>query len=131
MVSEKRIEQEIMLEASRLGVTLFKNNVGTAYRGFMKMYDGKRVVASPTLIRYGLGGLKGSSDLIGITPVTITQEMVGDKIGVFTAVEVKKDKQGSYKATEEQKLFIEFVRKKDGIAGVCDSNEDLKKLLNK
>ena len=32
--------------------------------------------------------------------------MVGKKIAVFTAVEVKLDKHGKYQATKEQKQFI-------------------------
>jgi ribosomal protein S19 len=32
-----------------------------------------------------------SVDYIGITTITITQQMVGQKIGVFTAVETKRD----------------------------------------
>ena len=78
--SEKRVEQEIMLAVSKTGGVIFKNNVGQAYTK-----DGQP-------FRYGL--VKGSSDLIGITPVTITQDMVGSTLGVFTAIEVKKSRTG-------------------------------------
>ena len=114
--TEKNVERRLILHASKCGSTLFKNNVGmyTTPEGYV--------------VRYGL--CKGSSDLIGWTPVIITPEMVGKKIAVFTAVEVKKNKYGSYGATDDQKLFISAVKNNGGYAGVADCNKDLEEIIN-
>ncbi len=90
-VSETAIQQAVRLEASQKGARLWRNNSG----GF---YD-----ETGRFIRYGLANdsekinkeLK-SSDLIGITPVVVTQEMVGCRIGQFTSYEIKK---GDWKYT--------------------------------
>jgi len=129
MKSEKRIEQEITLEAALHDCTLFKNNVGTAYRGTLMMLNGKQVLTNLQFIKYGLGGVKGSSDQIGVTKLKITQDMVGKDIGVFTAIEVKKDKYGAYGATHEQKLFLQMVKDNGGIAFICDNADDVKDKL--
>ena len=78
---------------------LFRNNVGLA------------TTSSGHTIRYGL--CKGSSDLIGWTQVTITPEMVGEKIAIFTAVELKTK---NVKLTKEQANFLEQVKAAGGIA---------------
>lgn len=114
--SEKRVEQEINLAASKLGARLFKNNVGFA------------ITQNGSPIKFGLA--KGSSDLIGIAPIKITPEMVGKTVGVFLSIEVKKDKFGKYKATQEQEAWIAMIKKKGGIAAVLDDAEDLGKLLS-
>ena len=82
--SEAGASQRITLEAAKEGTLLMRNNVGAMQD------DTGRVV------RFGLANVSKtmnkkvkSSDLIGITPVTITMEMVGYKLGVFTAIEVK------------------------------------------
>ena len=111
-MKEKTIERKIILDSAKLGMILFKNEVGMAYtkNGFP--------------IHFGL--CKGSSDLIGWRTVKITQEMVGKDIAQFCAVEVKKDKNGSYRATDEQKRFIEAVNKAGGFGVVADCIDDLK-----
>ena len=114
VVSEKRIEQDIMLSVSKQGGAIFKNAVG-----LVQQRDG-------STLRYGL--CKGSSDLIGIQPVTITADMVGKTVGVFIAIEVKKDRHG-YKATDGQTQFIDMVKKKGGLAGVVYSPEDALQIL--
>lgn len=114
--TEKDVERTLILHASKCGSTVFKNNVG--------MYTDQR----GNVIRYGL--CKGSSDLIGWTPVTITEDMVGKKIAVFTAIEVKLNKNGKYKATDLQKAFISAVNNAGGFAGVADCNKDLEDIIN-
>lgn len=114
--TEKDVERTLILHASKCGSTVFKNNVG--------MYTDQR----GNVIRYGL--CKGSSDLIGWTPVTITPDMVGKKIAVFTAIEVKLNKNGKYKATDLQKAFISAVNNAGGFAGVADCNKDLEDIIN-
>ena len=112
---EKDVQNNLILHASQIGLTLFCNNVG--------MYKDQR----GNVIRYGL--CKGSSDLIGWTPVTITEDMVGKKIAVFTAVEVKLNKNGKYKATDDQKRFISAVLNNGGFAGVADCKKDLEDII--
>ncbi|KKL44805.1 hypothetical protein LCGC14_2362030, partial [marine sediment metagenome] len=68
-----------------------------------------------------MGLTKGSSDLIGWTPVEITPAMVGSTAAVFTAIEVKRSKGGV--TTTEQKRFIKRVKQAGGIAGVAASAE--------
>jgi len=82
--SEAAVQTRIRLEASQVGAHLWRNNVGVTFGE-----DGVPV-------RYGLANdskqlnrVLKSSDLIGIRPVTITQEMVGTVIGQFVAREVK------------------------------------------
>ena len=116
MTTEKDVQNNLILHASQIGLTLFCNNVG--------MYKDQR----GNVIRYGL--CKGSSDLIGWTPVTVTPDMVGKKIAVFTAIEVKLNKNGKYKATDLQKAFISAVKSAGGFAGVADCNKDLEDIIN-
>ena len=116
MTTEKDVERLLILHASKIGSTLFKNEVGLAYAK-----DGRP-------IKYGL--CNGSSDLIGWTPVTITEDMVGKKIAVFTAIEVKKNKRGSYRATTGQQAFISAVLNNGGYAGVADCKQDLEEIVH-
>lgn len=83
-MSEAAVGVQVRLEASRLGIRLWRNNVGAGY-----MQDG-------SFIRWGLCNDSAavnakikSADLIGIRPVLITPEMVGRTIGQFVSREVK------------------------------------------
>lgn len=116
MTTEKDVERTLILHASQCGSTLFKNNVG-------KLRDERG-----NIVNFGL--CKGSSDLIGWTPITITPDMVGSKIAVFTAVEVKLNKNGKYKATDLQKAFISAVLSNGGYAGVADCTKDLENIIH-
>ena len=100
-MSEKTFQERIKYELSQDGYTLFRNNVGLA-----KLADGRR-------IRYGL--CPGSSDLIGWKTITVTPEMIGQKIAVFTAIEVK-SKCG--RISEKQQNFIDRVKEAGGIAEI-------------
>lgn len=98
----------IMIGLSTPGVRLFRNNCGA-----LKDADGR-------LIRYGVAN-PGGSDLIGWKSVTITPEMVGQKLAVFLAIEVKGERT---RVTDQQRNFIERVRLDGGIAGVARSVDD-------
>lgn len=110
-MSEGDIMRRVWKAASRRGITLWRNNVGVAQH-----QDGSRVV-------YGL--CPGSADLIGFTPIVITDDMVGRTLPVFTAIEVKCP--GSY-PTEKQENFLRVVRESGGIALVARSEADLKEI---
>ncbi len=60
---------------------------------------------------------KGSSDLLGIAPN-----------GQFLAIEVKRP-DGSYKATEDQRLFLEAIHNHGGLSGIATCVEDVDKIL--
>ena len=98
----------IMLGLSTPGVRLFRNNCGA-----LKDADGR-------LIRYGVAN-PGGSDLIGWKSVIVTPEMVGQKLAVFLAIEVKGERT---RVTDQQRNFIDRVRLDGGLAGVARSVED-------
>jgi hypothetical protein len=105
LTSEAYIQQQTRLALARAGSVMHRNNVG--------QYTDQKT-GRP--IRYGL--CVGSSDLIGWTPVTITLDMVGRTLAVFTAVEVKTP---NGRPTEPQLNFIAQVTKAGGFAGIARS----------
>ena len=117
---------------SQCGYVIFKNEVGADWQGEIDRNNSvipqRIVLKNCRRVTYGL--CTGSSDLIGWTPITITPDMVGKKIAVFTAVEVKLDKNGKYQATKEQKQFISVVRNNGGFAGVADCKKDLEDIIH-
>ena len=130
MKDESQVQQEVQIEAMKLGCTLMRNNSGSFTD------DTGRVV------RFGLGNISAShnkltksSDLIGITKIVITQEMVGQTIGVFTAIVVKKEGWNENKKFDERELaqqnFISWVVLNGGIAGFASSVDKLKNILRK
>lgn len=128
MMLEDEVSQRIQLEAPKVNCKLMRNNSG----GFTD--------STGRGIRYGLDNISKkhndtfkSSDFIGITEILITPDMVGKKIGVFTAAEVKKEgwNPKNYDARETaQKNFIDFIKAKGGIAGFCTSVEDFRKMID-
>lgn len=100
---ESTIQKQIMLALSDAGCLIWRNNSGA--------YTDQR---SGSFVRYGVGQ-PGGSDLIGITAA-----------GRFLAVEVKTPKG---RPTKQQLQFIEAVRSKGGIAGICRSPEDALQLI--
>lgn len=115
-MNEVSIQRRIMLRASQLGWRVWRNNVGLAWSG--KPCTACKQRMRP--IKFGL--CTGSSDLVGIKPVTVTQEMVGTTVGLFAAIEVKTPK-GI--ATELQQLFLSMVNKFGGWARILRSPDDL------
>lgn len=114
-MTEAAIQQQIRLALSRAGAVAFRNNVG-------QYFDPK----TQRPIRYGLG--VGSSDLIGWRSITITPDMVGTKVAVFTAVEVKTP---TGRPTEAQLNFIDQVRKAGGFAGIARSASEAVALIQR
>lgn len=119
----------VRLEAARCGCTLWRNNSGVA--------PPHQLGGRP--VRYGLANdspklnkeIK-SSDLIGITPVTVTPDMVGRVIGVFTAVEMKEEG-WKFNQSEErevaQKKFHDIVKTNGGFAGFASCIEDFRRII--
>lgn len=105
---------------------IFRANVGQAWTGSeVKRLPGNRVLiegARP----FTTGLPPGFSDLFGMTTVEITPDMVGQKVAIFTALEVK-DKA---KATDKQASFIRAVNDNGGRAGVVRSVEDAVRVVD-
>jgi hypothetical protein len=122
MKSEAAVQTDVRLELSRRGVRVWRNNVGV-----LQDKDGR-------YIRFGLANDSRkvnenfkSSDLIGITPVTITPDMVGQTIGVFTSYEIKHEgwkftQSGRHKA---QAAWLMLVNSLGGIGRFITSVNDL------
>lgn len=126
MKDESTIQQEIQIQAMHFKCTLFRNNSGACQD------------QTGRLIRYGLGHISPkqqtkSSDLIGITEIVITQEMVGKTLGVFTAIEVKDEKWNPDKKLDEREIkqnnFLQFVKSKGGIASFANKVDNLKEIF--
>lgn len=104
---------------------VFRNNTGMAYQSNNVIKKGNTI----TLIDYRVvqaGLFVGSSDLIGLTKIIITPEMVGKCIAAFTAIEGKGDKGV---VSKEQKAFINMVNEFGGIAGVARNEEQAVNLI--
>ena len=129
---EHVVQNEIRIALGRDAV-LFRNNVGTAWTGAATKFDRRSVVTvepGDVLVRSArplhAGLCKGSSDLIGWRSITITQDMVGEKVAVFCAVEVK---DGRGRPTKEQVHFINTLIGAGGLGCVAWNVEDAKKGL--
>ena len=112
VLSEQSIQQHIRIACSNGDTRLFRNNTGT-----LKDANGRPV-------QFGL--CKGSADLIGWRTVTITPEMVGQQVAVFTSIEVKT---ATGRLRPEQQQWLDAVQAAGGIAGVARSVSDAEALL--
>jgi len=128
MKDEGTVSQEIQIQAMHHACNLMRNNSGAC------------VDNTGRLVRYGLGNISkaqtaqiASSDLIGITKIVVTPDMVGQTLGIFTAVEVKKELWNPEKKLsgreKAQQAFINWVKTNGGFAGFANSVDKLKEIL--
>lgn len=120
--SEAAVQAVVRLEASRKGVLLWRNNVGA-------LKDERGVP-----VRYGLANTTAgenkilkSGDLIGVRPVLIGPQHVGQTIGQFVSREVK-EKGWSYSATpreEAQLAWAQLILSAGGDASFCSGEGTL------
>lgn len=131
---ETNISKKIQIEASKHGFYLMRNNRGMFYPVYVvkKLIDmivrkdfAVALAYSKNIHPYRAGlEADGSSDLIGMKFITITPEMIGKKLAIFTAIEVK-TKTGT--VSKEQSDFITMVRENGGISAVCNDEKNFKK----
>ncbi len=128
---ETTAKRLVLLRAGQYRARLFKNNTGVAYT-----QDGRPVF-------FGLGneGKKDDESIrtpddVGFTIITVTPDMVGKEIAVFTAIDSKKAgfrvKSDYTKGTREygQNKFFELVKKHGGIAGFASCAADVDAIYN-
>jgi len=114
---EGRLIRAILLNPEP-GEHLFRANSGVAWAG--KIIKKTRDTITLKNPRPFKGQEEGFSDLFGWTEMEITPDMVGKKVAVFTAKEVKTP---GVVATEKQKCFIQKVRDAGGIGEVVRVGE--------
>ena len=112
--AETTLQQQIRLAlGSRTDLRLFRNQVG-------QLPDPR--TGRP--VQFGLA--RGSADLIGWRTVTITPDMVGQRIAVFTSIEVKTP---TGRVRSEQQAWLGCVHGAGGIAGIARSVDDAKLII--
>ena len=112
--AETEIQQRIRLAlGTRPDLRLFRNQVG-------QLTDPR--TGRP--VQFGLA--RGSADLIGWRSVVITPEMVGQRVAVFTSLEVKTP---TGRLTPAQQAWLGTVHNAGGIAGVARSVRDANEIL--
>lgn len=109
MNAETEIQQRIRLAlGTRSDLRLFRNQVG-------QLPDPR--TGRP--VQFGLA--RGSADLIGWRTITVTPDMVGRRVAVFTSIEVKTP---TGRLTPAQHAWLGAVHKAGGVAGVARSVAD-------
>lgn len=138
--TEKQIDNEVHAAFNRGGTRLFKNVNGNFWQGAALTDKLKyaRIAAIlglavrfvillfPRRVQAGVGGV-GGSDRIGFHQITITESMIGKKIAVFCAIELKTS---DGIVTPEQKQFVKVVSDMGGIAGVARIKKDIEILFD-
>lgn len=112
--AETTLQQQIRLAlGTRIDLRLFRNQVG-------QLPDPR--TGRP--VQFGLA--RGSADLIGWRTITITPEMVGQRLAVFTSIEIKLP---NGRVRPEQLAWQRTVSGAGGIAGIARSVQDANDLL--
>jgi hypothetical protein len=115
--SEANVQSRVRLEASARGIYTWRNNVGVL----------KDITGRP--VRYGLANdspalnkVLKSADVIGIEPVVITQDMVGQTIGRFYSRECKAEgwKRDNSERTKAQEAWRDLINRLGGNAKIVD-----------
>lgn len=115
---ETNILNRIMVALSETGaIHLFRNHGGAGY-----VVD--RPVDGARWQTFGL--MEGSGDIVGWTTITVTPEMVGRKLAVFTSIEVKTE---TGRLRKNQERWAASVREAGGFAGVARTVEEAWKIV--
>lgn len=132
---ESNVLREVWLAVSP-DTVLFRLNTGKGIVSNVgKVHwrqDGSALVEAARPISLGFGmpngdPLVGAGDLIGWTVVTVTPDMVGKRLAVFTAIETKNSKGG--RKRDAQKVFVGNVLKAGGLAGFASNPEEAKQIV--
>jgi hypothetical protein len=116
--AESGTMKDIQIALSGDEVRLWRNNVGEGWQGHARRTPvGRLIVENPRRLLFGL--CPGSSDLIGFRSLKITPEMVGKRVAVFTAIEVKANQYSPFRDGQEE--FLAMVGAMGGIAGAAYS----------
>jgi hypothetical protein len=112
-MSEAAVDTRVCLQAPKLGWRLWRNNVGAG-----KLENG-------SFVRWGLANESTamnrkikSADRIGIAPVLIKPEHVGQTIGQFCSIEVKHGA-WKYTGTEHEEAQLRWAKLVTSLGGLA------------
>jgi hypothetical protein len=105
VATDDGIPSRLIARLNRGAVRLFRNNAGVADYGGAK-------------VRYGL--LPGSGDLIGWRSVTITPDMVGQRVAIFVSIECKAPRG---RVRQEQARWHRAVTDAGGISAIVRTED--------
>lgn len=124
-MTEGQLLKQIQVGVIDSDIRMFRNNVAKGWIGdSSRLEDGSILIRNPRRLISGL--CNGSSDLIGLCSKTITQEMVGQRIATFSALEIK---MLNGRLSEQQRNFLEMVNNMGGVSGVARSVNEAKWIL--
>ena len=135
-MKESNVWKRMLLSASQITeatVRIFRNNTAMSWAGksvkvtpanfrTLLLTPGDVVVRQARPLHAGL--MKGSGDGIGWSTVTITPDMVGRKVAVFTSAEAKSSSGG--RVSKDQQTWHENVQKAGGISVIVREPDDLR-----
>lgn len=122
---ESEVSKRVLLATSETDIRLFRNNIGVGWVGrSQRLHDGSILIHDPRPLHAGLHD--GSGDLIGWSPITITPDMVGRTVAVFTSIEVKS---ATGRVTSGQQHWIDQVNHQGGIAGVARGGDQALEII--
>jgi len=136
-MKESNIQRRIMLELSKAGARLFRVNVAFAWVGnkvikinhrnknSVQLENGDVVIREGRPLKTGVP--VGYPDLTGFAPLVITNEMVGQTLPIYTAIEVKNE---NGRASPEQLKFLEVIKNANGFAGIARSEAEAMDIIN-
>ena len=105
--------------------TLFRANVGSGWTGKSRRDGNKVIIENPRRLNTGLPS--GFPDLFGFRTVTITPDMVGQKVAVFCGLEIK-TKIG--RVRNDQLTMLKYLKECNCRAGVARSTSDVEEILS-
>lgn len=128
-MKESAVDSHVIIAAAQNGDYLWRNNNG-AFQD-----------ATGRWVRYGLANESAqmskickSSDRIGITSKLITPDMVGQLVGIFTAIETKPS-DWSFRPNDQravaQLAFHDIVLRAGGYAGFARCVDDYRRIVGK
>ena len=124
-MTEHEIQNEIREALQYTPGTFWRVNVVSGFTGpYIRNSNRTVTITKPSWISSGVP--KGFPDLIGIKPVIIRENMIGETIGQFAFIEVKTE---HGRLSQDQKLMLALLRSQGGIGGVARSVDEALKLI--
>lgn len=126
--AEHKIQNDIRVYISEnhLG-TFFRANVGTGWVGRTYINESNNCLRILHPRRFSTGLPDGFPDLFGFREITVTPEMVGQKIAVFCGLEIKSP-HGALR--KKQRLMLDYMAQNHCYCGVARSVNDAERILS-